>query len=138
MHEVQRRTALEHGCGMNAEDFFYEYAGWGYDPRTETPEEGRRRSAAELARAERWAREYGVTFVWSDDWDGDHSYLEYGQSVETCEFVLALDLDNEVLTSLGCVDDATDDYRRVVQAELAQEIMSDPTRAIQIRKAMES
>ena len=34
-------------------DFFYEHAGWSYDPLAETPEEGRRRNSETLARA--WA-----------------------------------------------------------------------------------
>ena len=30
------------------EQFFYDHAGWSYDPKTETPEQGRERCAKDL------------------------------------------------------------------------------------------
>jgi hypothetical protein len=108
---------------QTALDFFYENAGWGYRPDQETPEEGRWRGAETLAEAEAWAKDVGYTFTWRDDWDGDHSDYESGSGPESCEMVTLYDQDDNVIGSLGCIDDATEDYRRVVEAELAYEAM---------------
>lgn len=117
---------------MNAQndavEFFYKYAGWSYNPGTETPEQGRRRSARELARAELLAIDNGWEFEWRDDWSVDHvdefEFYENG-GPESCESCTLYSAEGEVLASLGCIDDATDEYRRVVEAELAQEALSD-------------
>ena len=111
----------------DAVEFFEEHAGWGYNPATETPEEGKHRGAVELAAAESWATFWGVTFTWSDDWSiGDHAE-EYGEAYEapygepeTCELVVA-DV-GPLYASLGCIDGATPEYRRVIEAELASEL----------------
>jgi hypothetical protein len=47
--------------------FFLEHAGYSYDPATETPEQGKLRSAQALADAESWAAEYGAVFQWDVD-----------------------------------------------------------------------
>lgn len=105
--------------------FFWHHAGTSYRPGVETVDEGRHRGAVALARAEQWADENGVVFEWAPDWDVvDHAaeydcYDEGGP--ESCETCTALDENGDVLASLGCIDDATDEYRRVVQAELALE-----------------
>jgi hypothetical protein len=107
----------------DAERFFHEHAGYSYDPTTETPEQGRRRCAAALAEAEAWGKDVGVVFSWEDDWNvGSHvdEFDAYDAEPETCETALARW--GALLASLGCVDDADDDYRRVVQAELADEL----------------
>jgi hypothetical protein len=60
---------------MNAKAFFYKHAGYGYNPATETPEEGRLRCATELAEAESVAKARGWQVVWSDDFsDADDDY----------------------------------------------------------------
>lgn len=108
-----------------AAEFFYQHAGWGYNPTTETPEEGRRAGAEALADAERWARETGVWFRWESElgWiDHVAEYDTYDAEPETCEACIAYDEDGEVVASLGCIDDATPQYRRVVEAELALEV----------------
>lgn len=107
----------------SAVEFFHENAGWGYNPATETPEEGRMRGARLLAEAEAWAREVGLRFDWRDDWDVDHvaefdCYEDEGPT--TCESAAAW-LGRTVVAALGCIDDATDEYRRVIEAELALE-----------------
>lgn len=109
-------------------EFFKERAGWSYDPTRESSDEGRQRSAEQLAAAEEWARGEGVEFTWEGDWDlGTHTHAEFFSSdaypddePETCEMVTAR-LDGRVVASLGCIDDADDNYRRVVEAELASE-----------------
>lgn len=110
-----------------ATDFFYEHAGWGYHPVKETPEEGRRRGATSLADAEAWAKGQGVEFIWESDWSvGSHQDFygtdsAYGDGEpETCESCIAR-LNGEVVASLSCIDGATAEYRRVVEAELAGE-----------------
>lgn len=40
------------------EQFFYDHAGYGYNPATETAEQGRENTARGLARAELYAREH--------------------------------------------------------------------------------
>src|SRR5437868_9324767 len=47
--------------------FFYQNAGYSYDPKTETADKGRIRCAVELARAEKYARNLGWEFEW--EWD---------------------------------------------------------------------
>lgn len=51
------------------EQFFYEHAGYSYDPLTETPEQGRQRGATVLAQAERESRDAGDSYEWRIDTD---------------------------------------------------------------------
>lgn len=103
--------------------FFYANAGWGYDPKTQTPQQGRAAGARRLAKAERDARALGYTFEWEYDWSVDHEkefpdcYSESGP--ETCEGCIMRDKGGKVVQSLWCIDDASKEYRRVVEAELA-------------------
>jgi hypothetical protein len=111
-----------------SEQFFFEHAGYCFDPKKETAEQGRARCAKQLADAERLASEYGWTFEWEDDWSvGSHQrYYGEGSAYEdrephTCESCVLRDENQKVLASLGCIDDANSEYRRVVEAELALE-----------------
>jgi hypothetical protein len=76
--------------------------------------------ALELARAEVKAERYGFTFDWSDDdqlaeaFDGKE-YREYPAEICVCEDR------GEVLASLCGIIEASCEYRRVVEAELALE-----------------
>lgn len=114
---------------MSAEDFFYEHAGYSYDPATQTPEEGHRQSARALADAERWALDNDVTVTWERDpepWDGD---VPYDGPVWQA-LAVRYDSPNEVLASLsGIAIDSehpdTDPYGRVVSAELALQVRED-------------
>ncbi len=104
--------------------FFFDHAGFSYNPKNETPLEGRLQCAQALARAEHTAREMGITFEWQDDWMVDHAkeyecYEDGGP--QTCEFCIARDAEGNVRASLGCIDDADANYRRVIEAELADE-----------------
>lgn len=112
------------------EQFFYLHAGYSYDPKIETRDKGRIRCAKYLATAEAYARNSEWEYRWEDDWDiGSHKKYYGKGSVyevsepETCESCLLLDADGEVLESLGCIDDADKNYRRVIEAELASEAM---------------
>lgn len=118
--------------------FFARHAGYSYRP-DQTPAEGLRETAEDLADAERWAEERGLVVRWEDDWDvGSHRDF-YGDAYadgepQSCEvaWIGADETDTEPLASLGCVDDADDAYRRVVAAELAVE-----ARAASLRVALD-
>jgi hypothetical protein len=109
--------------------FFAEHAGWSYDPKTETADEGKQRGARESAAAEMLLREQGWIVTWSDDWSiGDHAqefdcYEDGGP--ETCETALLTDSHGAVLGGLSCIDDADENYRRVIAAELAGEAAAE-------------
>ena len=103
--------------------FFLRNAGYSVKPG-ETQRQGKARTARELAKAERDARALGYTFEWNDDWSVDHSkefdcYEDGGP--DTCEYCIMRDENGKVVQSLHCIDDATREYRRVVEAELALE-----------------
>ncbi len=114
---------------MTPYQFFLRHAGFSYDPKTETADAGRRRCARDLANAEK--RGYaGVSFAWLIDPDTDSSEWcdeppAYDQWVCVCR-----DPNGNVLASLGGIDFGrdgspySDPYRRVVEAELAQEALS--------------
>lgn len=110
--------------------FFYEHAGYSVSPG-ETQEQGKRRTAERLARAELHATAQGWSFVWSDDWEvGSHTeYYGPGSAYEdrepdTCENCDLFDADGDMIASLCCIDDADNNYRRVIEAELADEALS--------------
>lgn len=110
-----------------AEQFFYDHAGYDWDNHDgETEEQGHERCARELAQAEQWAMLRGAYVLWNEDWSVNHTdeYPDaYDSEPQTCEYA-TLWLDGEVVTSLGCIDDADDSYRRVIEAELASEALS--------------
>lgn len=103
--------------------FFMEQAGESYQPGKETRAQGRRRGAEALARAEQYAEEQG----WKVEWEFDQDEYQLGDAEtempkEVLEAVLR-DADGRVLESLGGIGDPTDNYQRVVEAELALEAM---------------
>lgn len=105
------------------EKFYYENAGYSYDPATQTPDEGRMETARNMASALCLTLGDGGVFRWEDDWAVDHGrefdcYVDGGP--ETCEWA-GLYIDGKLVASLGCVDDADDGYRRVIEGELALE-----------------
>lgn len=114
--------------------FFYDHAGSSYDPKTETKEQGRRRRAEALAKAEAYAAEQGYIFSWSPDPEGciggdcgetdtcDHPCCQ-GEPHD-CRVCIMYDADGEtVLTGLGSICEPSAEYCRVVEAELALEVM---------------
>lgn len=112
------------------------------------------RCALELARAERWANDNGCTYTWEPDdpadlmdheyWCNDarrekagywpdgqphryglHSRLAHTHDVEGC---VMRDASGIVLASLWGIIDASPQYRRVVEAELAAEVVPEHPR----------
>jgi hypothetical protein len=100
------------------QQFFYDNAGGSWNPATETWQEGTARYAAELAQAETYAQEQGWFFTWeADDIPCQHEDGE-DHEAEVCDLNAR---DHALLGSLSGICGATDEYRRVVQAELALE-----------------
>jgi hypothetical protein len=107
-----------------AEDFFYEHAGYSYDPKRQTKEEGRIETAALYARAEKTAKENGWYCEWEYDPDGGSSAGEYDEPDQIYYSARLYNEEGEVLASLGGIDDNTMPYKRVVEAELAVEALA--------------
>jgi hypothetical protein len=103
------------------ERFFYDNAGYSYNPETETPEDGKRKGAIALAAAVRFALENGWRFDWDNDTDEPCNCGE-SDCDHTVEFCLLTHGDT-LLGSLSGICGATENYRRVVEAELALEAM---------------
>ena len=118
------------------ERFFYEHAGWSYDPKRETPEEGRAHCAIALAAAERDAQTKGWYFEW--EYDDSCAGCDCGDSKCPCFrskgrvtnyhrpfFCSVYDAPGgNMLGSLHGICEPTPEYRRVIQAELALEASS--------------
>lgn len=108
--------------------FFLSQAGYSFDPKTETPMQGRIRCAQSLATAERRASEEGCSFVWEYDRLGDSS--DFSDEVPSWPLWVCtlLDSEGQTVTSLGGIDFGRDGdpwdnaHRRVVEAELACEL----------------
>lgn len=100
-----------------AERFFYDNSvNWGH----ETYNEARLRTAREMAAAEQHAKDHNWRVEWCDDWEVNHGD-ESGYDPVTCEYATLYTEGDEALASLSCIDDADANYRRVIEAELAQE-----------------
>lgn len=120
---------------LNAvEQFFYDQAGYSYDPLKETAEEGRRKGAILLASAEQWAHESGYSYEWSiDHGSSSADWIEAnedgGKNNESWQVWSCVMRDSEgnIVQSLYSIDFGRDGepwgdpYRRVVEAELALE-----------------
>lgn len=108
------------------EQFFYDHAGYSYDPKRETPEQGRRKCARLLARAERKGSEAGLSFEWQHDDITSDEFKSSGSPWRLWACVCR-SVDGEILSSLGGIDFGRDGepwgdtYRRVIEAELALE-----------------
>ena len=63
---------------MDSIRLFKEHAGYSYDPKTETADQGRAKSARRLATVERKALNKGFYFRWSIDRDVDSSDFDDG------------------------------------------------------------
>jgi len=111
----------------SAVQFFYDNAGYSYDPKVETQWHGRIRCAKELAAAEELATEAGIDYVW--DVDPDINSSEFSDETPAWELweCMALDTDRHLVAALAGIDFGRDgtpwnnDYKRIVEAELALE-----------------
>jgi hypothetical protein len=126
------------------ERFFYDQAGYSYDPKTETEKTGRERGAKHLAQAETYAREQGWYFQWEHEQERPENVLgkrctkrkcndpkcpnvHYGANSEWLCCILFDEPEGKVLSSLGMIEEPSREYRRVVEAELAWEAMPNET-----------
>lgn len=110
--------------------FFLRHAGYSYDPKTETPLQGRIRCAKNLAAAASFALKAGASFEWSHDPDIDSSEWSDERLPYSAWQCIARDYCGNVVASLSGIDFGRDGspyraepYRRVVEAELAAEYM---------------
>lgn len=106
------------------EAFFYAHAGYSYNPKIETGEQGRIRGARELAAAEAHGKAQGWwtelrrdSDVMEDDVD-TVGRVARGEIINLC--VILHNSDNEIIGVLGgvTVKDESDPYLRVVAADL--------------------
>lgn len=101
--------------------FFLANAGLAYDPKQETREQGQLRCARDLARAEAWMIENEVRAEWKLDefpdrsMDGGKRYTYYNCLIRH----------GDLVQSLCGISGATKKYRRVVEAELAAEMLHE-------------
>ena len=116
------------------EQFFYDNAGYSYDPASETPEQGREHCARELARAEVYGREQEWEVEWRADSDADESFIEswepteqaeWNESEHCAEVAILRNSAGEILASCGGIWDVSREYRRVMEAELMSEALGD-------------
>lgn len=111
---------------LDARSFFYENAGFSYDPKKESEEAGRKRCARALADAEQGARNLGYSFDWEPD-EIDSSDFSDERPAWGLFVCVMYRPDGTVCGSLSGVDFGrdgsphADPYRRVVEAELALE-----------------
>ncbi len=112
------------------EQFFFDNAGFSFDPKAETEAQGKARCARAMAQAETYAVQQGWEFEISPDPDADESFMDNDSDEYKARWkgtawqcILWSDLDHtELLGSLGgCFGDSK--YKRVVKAEVALEAM---------------
>jgi len=108
-----------------AEAFFWANAGWSYMPGQETPEQGRMEGAKRLAAAEQWLKDEGGNATWEVDQVHDREECNYVCCVAVCCECGRKCCCGERSAVLGGIDaEEEDNYRRVVEAELALELMN--------------
>jgi hypothetical protein len=131
-----RRAPDRGGPLSSAEKFFYDHAGFSYDPKTETKEQGRRRVAKKLAAAEAKAEEKEWSVEWEHEQDPDISWMDEEQLADyengRIEMLSATlyDAEGRVIGSLGgnALDgrsSSRNPQARVIEAELALEALGD-------------
>ena len=103
--------------------FFQEHGGYCTPP-------GRMVCAKSLADGEEAAESAGAVYTWEYDDDADASFVEtwpekdqreWREKEHECLWVALRGPDGELLSSLSGIFDPDNDYRRVVEAELASE-----------------
>jgi hypothetical protein len=116
-----------------AEQFFYDNAGYSYGIG-ENPETGRRRCAREMAKAEQFAKDARLKAEWRRDYDADPDDWDGDGPLGTKAYWCALyTLDHRHTSASLCgIWDPTPEYRRVVETELASEVMYEWRKAYQL------
>lgn len=109
----------------DAERFFFQHGGYSYDPKVETRAQGRRSSAVAHADAEAWAKRAGITFVW--EWDEEPYQMGDAETKAPSEVLgcVVRYSTGTIGPSLWGIGDPDENYRRVVEAELALEARRD-------------
>jgi hypothetical protein len=115
----------------DTERFFYDHAGFSYNPETETADAGHARCAIAFAAAEkrlqRLVDDGTHSLTWEEDPEYDPAGYDPPEPEGTRGFGAILRRGTEVLGSLWAVTFATNDpsdpYARVVAAELADEYL---------------
>lgn len=111
------------------EQFFYDNAGSSYDPIKQTKEQGKIEGAKKLAAAEAAARQKGYSFNWEIDRLTDSSDFSTSRPAWKLWVCSIYDGEGEYVNCIGGVDFGRggapwgEDYRRVVDGELALEEM---------------
>ena len=115
--------------------FFYQNAGYSYDAKTETSEQGRTRCAKDLADAETVGQRLGYVFEWEFDECPDLSWMSDEEREQDPEVLCCRIVDPEnprySLASLCGITGADSNYRRVIEAELASEAIASLDREIE-------
>lgn len=130
-HEAGHHDLPRRNCKLcEPVRFFFDNGGFSYNPETETEEEGKLRSARDLAAAEAWAKTNYLTFDWNLDPEPDLSACDCGEDHGPVYTVVLFDPAGVVLGSLGGITFGEgglwgDPYRRVVEAEVAYEAMEE-------------
>ena len=118
------------------ERFFWKHAGYSYDPKTETKAEGRRRCAVEMAEAESIAQRLQWEFECEYDADPDLSWMSDEEREQEHEVLCCRIVDPKnrrySLASLCGITDPDANYRRVIEAELACEVIADYDRETEL------
>jgi hypothetical protein len=129
LRKLERKQPRSRAELTKDEQFFYDNAGYSYDPKKETAEQGKVRCARSMASDERVARDMGVEFEWEYDAGGcsgcdcnsPDCACSTGKPHET--LVAFARYNGEVVASCGGICGATSNYRRVMEAELAGEAL---------------
>jgi hypothetical protein len=105
------------------EKFFYDQAGYSYDPKTETQEQGRIKCAKRLAQAELCAKQNRVRYEWERD---DITSKDFSDEKPYYSLYVCVAYHNgKAIDSLGGIDFGRGNrphgqpYKRVVEAELS-------------------
>jgi len=122
-----------------AERFFYDHAGYSYGPN-ETAQQGRIRCAQALAKAEQVAVNLGWEYEWEWNQDADLSWMTEEERQQEHEVLWCRIPDPEnsrySLASLFCgITDPDAKYRRVIEAELASEVLVECDREAEVLDA---
>ena len=120
----------------SAERFFWKHAGFCYDPKTETKAQGKRRCAESLAQAEQYANNLNFEFEWEfDDMPWDPGDTDYVPTEVLCCRIIDPKNPRYSLASLCGIADPDENYRRVIEAELASEALVQYDREVEILDA---